>query len=280
MDISLIATIVTSLVGVATAYHIAVRTGAYLQPSLKLRFGYPVSNKIYRTPIAFLIGVPRTVTRDYCVIPFPVELDSGSAPVKNVHVQFSYPPGRDLSRLNALKSVYKDCAYDGCNRRTIPFGKHTMVYYELPDVRRNQPNTILEMLVFHRDEIQASTTDPSVVNFDEISILVRAENHKGIDQFILVCAVWSDTLEDLQNAAQAVAIAARKKRGLFVIHAKSPGFFFLPQPHRIWLKSLLLCQVNITHADKNVAISSGLDGSATFQTMDFLPVHITRAATR
>lgn len=276
MDLVALTGVVVALVAILAAYHIAARTGTFLKPSLQIRVGHATLRKGYRQPIALLIGLLPTKGAQHFLLPIPIVIDPGSQPMKHVHVQVALPTERAETRLPESVDLHFPNPSPDCHRRVVEYGSKTVVEYTAAIVRRNQPLGILQPLVFARGELALAPDDPGAAKFDELTIHVAAENHPGKEVSILVCAVQSESLAQLQRVAPTLAIGARLARGLFVIRASAPGFIFLPRPHRLWRKRVLLSQVEITHIDGNVAVSSGLDNSATYQTMDFLPVHITR----
>lgn len=276
MEPAITASIATAIAAALVAYHIAIRQGTFLHPSLQLRVGPHTTRNKYRKPIAVVFGIPRTVCHEYFVLSLPVVLDGGSEPTKSVYIEFSLPPSLDPTRLPEYACAYRWNMPAGCSHRAIRLGGRTLVNFEIPLLRRNHPATLFAVLVIHRDEVSPRLADPKTIPFEELSIQVRAENHRGLEQSFLICSTWSDSPEELQGVAPIVAIGARLRRNNFVIQAKAPGFFFLPVPHQIWMKRLLLCQIKITNRDSKIAISSCDDDGAVYQHMDFLPVQVTK----
>lgn len=273
MDLNLVTTVAGIVAASAVAYHIAIRSGTFWRPSLRLRIGHQFQHKRYRPPLVMLFGIPRTPKADYFAVQLPLIVECRFGTVRNLFVRFVLPEDRDTSRTRIMRKFVAELPEDGALRKQLNSGEVNTIDYEIPVLRRSLPARISEVLVFHRDEIHEPPSGPRGVKFVEVLFHSCSENSNSVAGSVLACAVWSDIVETLQSVALNVGLAARIHRGLSVLTPNRWGFVLLPPPHTPWKRRVDLSQLRVTDLDERHALFLGEKGIVIAQTLDFLPVY-------
>lgn len=268
--------LIVAILAIAATYHIAIKSKSMARPKLDVLLGRHRLSARFRKPIAIIFGVPPSKKNDWFVFPIPVEIGGGSHPIDSIWVQFSYPKGRDFSRISHAFKTDESGAPKGGRRRVVDAAKRTFVEYEWDNVRADQYYCLNDFVVYHKSEINSISENPlSPLNLEEITISIRANNLKARKYSILFYTVWSNDLTELARAVGTVGFESRhhrKKNTITVTGCDLTKRQWTPPLIRFWRSRLLLCQTNFDYEKSEKGYAFAEEEGFEVQSVDFVPL--------